>query len=123
MLLFAAVCIFITLIGVFCLTMFETEYRRREIGIRRVLGSSVAGVLSLLARRYAVMLLLMSVPAVPLAYGMSEAWLQNFALHTSVPWWLFPLSLLLVSLVVLTTVLIQCWHAATENPAATVHSV
>ena len=118
--LFAAVCIFITLIGVFCLTMFETEYRRREIGIRRILGSTVPQILGLLTRRYAWMLLLMFVPAVPLAWWLSSLWLQSFALHTPVSWWLFPLSLLVVGAVVLLTVVVQSWHTATQNPAESV---
>ena len=119
-LLFAAVCIFITLIGVFCLTMFETEYRRREIGIRRILGSTVPQILGLLTRRYAWMLLLMFLPAVPLGWWLSRLWLQSFALHTPVRWWIFPLSLLLVGLVVLLTVVVQSWRTATQNPAESV---
>ena len=116
----AAVCIFITLIGVFCLTMFETEYRRREIGIRRILGSTVPQILGLLTRRYAWMLLLMFLPAVPLGWWLSRLWLQSFALHTPVRWWIFPLSLLLVGLVVLLTVVVQSWRTATQNPAESV---
>ena len=118
--LFAAVCIFITLIGVFCLTMFETEYRRREIGIRRILGSTVPQILGLLTQRYAWMLLLMFLPAIPLAWWLSRLWLQSFALHTPIRWWLFPLSLLLVGLVVLLTVVVQSWRTATQNPAESV---
>ena len=52
--LFAIICIIITVIGVFSLTMFETEYRRKEIAIRKVMGSSVGSVVSLFALRYAV---------------------------------------------------------------------
>ena len=84
---FAFICIFITLIGVFCLTLFETEYRRKEIAIRKIMGSTV-----------------------------SMQWLQNFAEHTPIHWWFFPLTLLTVATIVLLTVVLQSWRVATENP-------
>jgi putative ABC transport system permease protein len=65
---FSVVCLLITLIGVFCLTLFETEYRRKEIGIRKIMGSSVGQVLLLLARRYVWLLGAAFVIAVPLAW-------------------------------------------------------
>ena len=106
----------ITIIGVFCLTMFETEYRRKEIAIRKVMGSSVNEVLSLFTRRYTIPLVLSFVIAAPIGYYISEQWLQNFAEHTPIYWWLFPVAFLVVSTVVILTVIIQCWRVATMNP-------
>lgn len=108
--------ILITLIGVFCLTMFETEYRRKEIAIRKVMGSSVSQVLMLFAGRYAAPLLIAFVVAVPAGYSISTEWLSNFAEHAPVYWWLFPLALIIVSAVVLSTVILQSWRVATMNP-------
>lgn len=110
----------ITIIGVFCLTMFETEYRRKEIAIRKVMGSSVSEVLSLITRRYALPLILSFVMAAPIGYYISEQWLQNFAEHTPIYWWLFPVAFLVVSTVVILTVIIQCWRVATMNPTESI---
>lgn len=106
----------ITLIGVFCLTMFETEYRRKEIAIRKVMGSTVGQVLSLFVRRYSRPLVISFVLAAPVSYYISEQWLKNFAEHTPIHWWIFPLSFLLISAIVLATVVVQSWRVATMNP-------
>lgn len=106
----------ITLIGVFCLTMFETEYRCKEIAIRKVLGSSICEVLALFIRRYMMPLLLSYTIAAPVAYYISIQWLHNFAERTPVRWWIFPLSFLIVSTVVILTVIVQSWRVATMNP-------
>ncbi len=66
---FAIICIIITVIGVFSLTMFETEYRRKEIGIRKVMGSSVGSIVRLFAMRYIVPLVVSFVVAAPVAGG------------------------------------------------------
>ena len=114
--LFAFICIFITLIGVFCLTLFETEYRRKEIAIRKIMGSTVHEVLLLFAGRYLIPLLAAFVLAAPIGYLISTKWLQNFAEHTPIYWWFFPLAFLMVSVVVLLTVVLQSGRVATENP-------
>jgi len=118
--LFAFIFIFITLIGVFCLTMFETEYRRKEIAIRKVMGSSVGEVLSLFTSRYALPLILSFVIAAPIGYYISEQWLQNFAEHTPIYCWLFPVAFFIVSIVVLFTVIVQSWRVATMNPVESI---
>ena len=115
-LVFSIICLIITLIGVFCMTMFETEYRRKEIGIRKVMGSSVGEILTMLCRRYVWLLLISFVVAAPLAWHFGNQWLQSFAERTPIYWWLFPLALLVVSIITLATVIIQSWRAANENP-------
>ena len=115
-LLFSVVCLVITLIGVFCLTLFETEYRRKEIGIRKVFGSTEGAILLLLGRRYITLLALAFLLAAPIAWYIGAQWLQSFAERTSIHWWLFPAALLAVSTITLLTVGIQGWRAATENP-------
>ena len=118
--LFTFICIFITLIGVFCLTMFETEYRRKEIAIRKVMGSSVGEVLSFFTKRYTLPLVISFVIAAPIGYYISEQWLQNFAEHTPIYWWLFPVAFFVVSIVVLFTVIVQSWRVATMNPVESI---
>ncbi len=118
--MFALISIIITLIGVFCLTMFETEYRRKEIAIRKVMGSTVGQVVRLFAARYILPLALSFAVAVPLALWLSRQWLQAFTEHTPIPWWLFPLAFVLVATTVLLTVTAQCWHVATSNPVESI---
>ncbi|MBQ8937229.1 MAG: FtsX-like permease family protein [Bacteroidaceae bacterium] len=115
-LLFSIICLVITLIGVFCLTLFETEYRRKEIGIRKVFGSTEEAILLMLSRRYVLLILVAFVLGAPLAWYIGSQWLMSFAERTPIYWWLFPLSLLAVSVITLATVGIQGWRAATENP-------
>ena len=67
-LVFSIVCFVITLIGVFCMTMFETEYRRKEIGIRKVMGSSTQEILMMFCRHYALLLAVSFIIAAPVAY-------------------------------------------------------
>ena len=118
--LFAIICIIITVIGVFSLTMFETEYRRKEIAIRKVMGSSVGSVVRLFALRYAVPLVVAFVIAAPIGWWLSNSWLQSFAEHTPIHWWLFPLSFIAVSAVVVLTVVVQSWRVATANPVESI---
>lgn len=117
---FAIICMIITIIGVFSLTMFETEYRRKEIGIRKVMGSSVGAVVGLFVARYTVPLVLSFVVAAPVGYWLCRQWLQSFAEHTPLYWWLFPLSFVCVSVVVIATVAAQSWKVATENPVESI---
>lgn len=117
---FAIICIIITVIGVFSLTMFETEYRRKEIGIRKVMGSSVGSIVRLFAMRYIVPLVVSFVVAAPVGWWLSMQWLQSFAEHTPLHWWLFPLSFVGVSAVVIATVVAQSWRVATQNPVESI---
>ncbi len=119
-LLFSIICLVITLIGVFCLTLFETEYRRKEIGIRKVFGSTEEAILQMLSRRYVLLILVAFVLAAPLAWYIGRQWLMSFAERTPIYWWLFPLALLAVSAITLATVGIQGWRAATENPVRSI---
>lgn len=117
---FAIICIIITVIGVFSLTMFETEYRRKEIGIRKVMGSSVGSIVRLFAMRYTVPLVVSFAVAAPVGWWLSMQWLQSFAEHTPLHWWLFPLSFVCVSAVVIATVVAQSWRVATQNPVESI---
>ena len=115
-LVFSLICLIITLIGVFCMTMFETEYRRKEIGIRKVMGSSTGEILTMLSRRYIWLLVGSFIVAAPLAWYIGNQWLQSFAERTPIYWWLFPLALLAVATITLATIIIQSWRTANENP-------
>ncbi|MBQ6064407.1 MAG: FtsX-like permease family protein [Prevotella sp.] len=117
---FSFICLIITLIGVFCMTMFETEYRRKEIGIRKVMGSSTREILLMLCRHYILLLAISFILAAPIAYHIGTQWLQSFAERTPIHWWLFPLALLAVAVVTLATVVIQSWRTANANPVESI---
>ena len=115
-LIFSLLAILISIIGVFGLTMFESEYRRKEIGIRKVFGSSTREILTMFNRRYLYILLGCFVVAAPIGYLMGVHWLEGFAVRTSISPLLFVASFLLVALITMLTVTYQSWKNATENP-------
>ncbi|MBP3827362.1 MAG: FtsX-like permease family protein [Prevotella sp.] len=115
-LLFSLLAILISIIGVFGLTMFESEYRRKEIGIRKVFGSSTKEILTMFWRRYLYILLGCFVVAAPIGYLLGQNWLEGFADRTSVSPLLFLVSFLLITLITMLTVTYQSWKNANENP-------
>lgn len=114
--LFSLLAVFISVVGVFGLVVFDSESRRKEIGIRKVLGSTTGEILLMFNRSYAYILALCFVIAAPLAWYAVDGWLQNFAYKIPIYWWVFPLAFILVAAVTLLTVTYQNWHAANENP-------
>ena len=114
--LISIVCMILTLIGIFCLTMFETEYRRKEIGIRKVTGATTGEIVWMLCRSYGTYILICFAIAAPLAYFFGKQTLKAFADCTPIHWWIFPLALLFVGGITIGTVVLQSWRAAHENP-------
>ena len=115
-LLFSLLAILISMIGVFGMTMFESEYRRKEIGIRKVFGSSTKEILTMFNRRYMYILLGCFVIAAPIGYMLGEHWLEGFAIRTAISPLLFLVSFLLIALITMLTVTYQSWKNASENP-------
>ena len=115
-LLFSLLAILISIIGVFGMTMFESEYRRKEIGVRKVFGSSTKEILMMFNRRYLYILLACFVIAAPIGYMVGVHWLEGFAVRTTISPLLFLVSFLLIALVTILTVTYQSWKNATENP-------
>ncbi len=115
-LLFSLLAILISVIGVFGMTMFESEYRRKEIGVRKVFGSSTKEILMMFNRRYLYILLACFVVAAPIGYMVGVHWLEGFAVRTSISPLLFLVSFLLIALITILTVTYQSWKNATENP-------
>lgn len=115
-LLFSLLAVLISIIGVFGLTMFESEYRRKEIGIRKIMGSSVKEILYMFNKRYLYILCGCFAVAAPIGYFLGKSWLQNFALKTAVSPLLFVIAFLLIALITSFTVTYQSWKNAVENP-------
>lgn len=115
-LVFSVLAILISLVGVFGLVVFDTQYRRKEISIRKVHGASAGQVLGMFNKAYLKIVTICFVIAAPLAwYGVSK-WLERFAYKTPMQGWIFALALGLVAVVTLATVSFQSWKAANANP-------
>jgi putative ABC transport system permease protein len=113
---FSLVAILISIVGVFGLIVFESEYKRKEVGIRKALGSTTSQILAMFNRRYIKILAACFVIAAPVAWYIVDGWLQRFAYKTPVYWWVFALSFLAVALLTLATVTFQSWQVASANP-------
>ncbi len=114
--LFAIIAIFIACMGVFGLTTFLAEQKRKEIGIRKVLGASVAKIVYLLSKDLAWLVLVANIIAWPVAYYAMNRWLQNFAYRTSISLGIFLLSAFLTLMVSFGTLSFQAIKAALANP-------
>ena len=114
--LFAGLTIFISCLGLFGLATYMAETRIREIGIRKVLGASVAGITGLLAKDFIILVLIAVIVATPIAWFAMNSWLQGFDYRIQISGWVFLLSGLLAVLIALATVSYQAVRAATANP-------
>ena len=114
--IFAVLAIFVCCLGLFGLALFTIEQRTREIGIRKVLGASVAGIVSLLSRDFLKLVFFALLVAVPLAWYFSNQWLQGFYYKIDTPWMLFLLAGGLSVFIAFITVSIQSVKAALANP-------
>ena len=116
-LLFSLLAIVISMIGVFGLTMFESEYRRKEIGIRKIFGSTTGEILRMFNKRYLYILIGCFIVAAPFGWWIGQHWLEGFAERTPIRAWIFLTSFLLVTAITMITVTVQSWKNANENPA------
>ena len=113
---FAVFAIFIACLGLFGLVTYAAEQRTKEIGVRKVLGASVSGIVAMLSKDFAKLVLIASVIAFPVAWWAVHKWLQGFAYRTTMSWWIFIAAGVAVILVALITVSFQAIKAAIANP-------
>jgi putative ABC transport system permease protein len=119
----AALCaIFIACLGLFGLAAFTAEQRTKEIGIRKVLGATTAGIVGLLSKDFLKLVGVALVIASPLAWYFLNGWLQNFAYHIDIKWWVFALAGLTAVVVAFLTVGFQSVKAALANPVESLRS-
>ena len=114
--LFSLLAIMISLIGVFGLVLFESQYRRKEIGVRRINGATIGGILRMLNTGFVKIVIICFVIAAPISYFAVRQWLEGFAYKSAIHFWIFAVALLIVLLITLLTVTLQSYRAATENP-------
>lgn len=113
---FTFLSVLIACLGLFGLAAFTIKQRFREIGIRKVLGSSVSGIVQLLSRDFLKLVLLSILIACPLAWYAMHLWLQDFAFKIEIGWWVFILAGSMALLVAFATVCFQAMKAALANP-------
>ncbi|MEH6304587.1 ABC transporter permease [Olivibacter sp. CPCC 100613] len=119
---FASLAIFIACLGLFGLAAFTTEQRTKEIGIRKVLGASVRGILQLLTKDFLRLVFVAIVIASPLAWWAMNKWLQDFAYRIEIQWWVFAIAGLAAIVIAILTVSFQAIKAALANPTKSLRS-
>jgi putative ABC transport system permease protein len=113
---FSILAIIISCLGLIGLSLFMTELRTKEIGIRKVNGAKPIEVFTLVSKEYIIWVLISILIASPIAWYAMHHWLENFAYKTELSWWIFALAGIFALGIALLTVSWQSWRAATKNP-------
>ena len=113
---FTVFAIFIACLGLFGLAAFMVIQRTKEVGVRKVLGASVAQVTFLLSKDFAKLVLISVVIAAPIAWWIMDKWLTAFAYRTPISWWVFGITACITLSVALITISVQAIKAAVANP-------
>ena len=111
-----ALSLLIACLGLFGLTTFIVERKVKEIGIRKVLGASISGIVSLLSKDFIKLVLIALLIASPLAWYFMNNWLQDFAYRVTISWWIFLIAGSIAVIIALLTVSFQAIKAAIANP-------
>jgi putative ABC transport system permease protein len=114
--IFATLAIIISCLGLFGLAAFTAERRTKEIGIRKVLGASVAGITTLLSRDFLQLVAISCIVAFPAAWWMMHNWLQSYKYRIGISWWIFIAAGISALLIALITISFQSIKAAVANP-------
>jgi len=114
--LFTMMAIFISCLGLFGLAAFSAEQRKKEIGVRKVLGATVAGIAQLLSKDFLILIGVAIIIATPVAWWAMNKWLQAFVYRINISWWMFALAGCIAILIALITVSFQAVKAARANP-------
>jgi putative ABC transport system permease protein len=114
--LFAALTIFISCLGLFGLATYMAENRVKEIGVRKILGASVASITALLSKDFLKLVIISFIIATPLAWWGMDKWLQSYAYRVGIEWWVFAVTCLISIIIALLTVSSQSIRAAIANP-------
>ena len=120
--MFSFLSIVISIIGVFGLVLFETQYKRREIGIRRIHGASAAGILKMFNRKYLYIVAICSAVAIPISYYIIDRWMQQFVYRTEMSVWVYVVAVLTITIITVATVSLRSWKAANENPSVSINN-
>lgn len=114
--LFALLALFIAGMGLFGLVSFHVFQRTKEIGVRKVLGSSVFGIVKLISKEFLKLIFVAFLVATPIAYYLMNSWLQDYIYRIEIKWWVFICAGFIAVSIALITVVLQVVKAATANP-------
>ena len=120
--LFGIMAILISIVGVFGLVLFETQYRQKEIGIRKINGATTGQILLMFNKTYIRIVSVCFIISIPIAWTGTQQWLENFAYKTPLHLWVFIVAFLIILSVTIGTVTFRNWQAANENPVNSVKS-
>jgi putative ABC transport system permease protein len=120
--IFGGFAIFIASLGLLGLSLFATLQRTKEIGVRKVLGASVSNIVMLLSKDFIKLVIVAIVIATPIAWIILHNWLQDFAYHIGISWWVFVLSGIVAIAIALATISFQAIKAAGANPVKSLRS-
>ena len=118
---FSVIGLFIAVLGLLGLSSYSTTQRTREIGIRKVLGSSVSGILMLITRDFSKWILVAVVISIPVTYLAMESWLKHFAFHTHISWRIFLFSGIIAFVVAYITIILQAFRVSKASPMDSLH--
>jgi ABC-type antimicrobial peptide transport system permease subunit len=118
----SAIALLIALLGVLGLVSLNLQRREKEVGVRKVLGASVPGIIGLFLREFLVVLLLAGLAACPLAWYLLRGWLENYAYRIEMSPWFFAASLAGLALVTALLISLQSVKAALANPVKSLRS-
>jgi putative ABC transport system permease protein len=119
---FAGLSLLIACLGLFGLSIFVVERKVKEIGIRKVLGASVPGIVGLLSKDFLKLVLIAAVIASPLAWYFMHEWLQDFAYRVNIGWWVFGIAGAIALFIALFTVSFRAIRAAMANPVTSLRT-
>jgi putative ABC transport system permease protein len=114
--IFAAIAIFISCLGLLGLATYTAQVRTREIGVRKVLGANIGGIIRLLAMNFLKLVFIAILIAVPVAWYLTDKWLQDFAYRINISWTVFAIAGVLAMLIAILTISFQSIRAAIANP-------
>lgn len=118
--IFTIIAIIISLMGVFGLVLFETQHRKKEIAIRRVLGAEIDDILKMFCLKYSIIVVVCFVIASPLCWLIINRYFSTFAYHMQITWWVFALAFIVVLIITNLVVAVRCLQTASSNPVESI---
>ncbi len=120
--IFTALSIFVACLGLFGLSVYTADRRKKEIGIRKVLGASVQSVVTLFSKEFIILVFIAAIIAFPIAWWAMHKWLQDFVYRINIEWWVFALAMMLALLIAIFTISAQAVRVAIANPVTSLRS-
>lgn len=120
--IFSALAVILDIMGLYAMSSYYINQRKKEIGVRRVYGDTPEGILWMLIRGYLVWIFISFILMIPIAYILMDNWLNSFQNHTSIHWWVFPLAGIITFFITSVVIVVQGFRIATQNPSDSMNS-